>query len=132
MKRILREKQLREKLDKMFGTSMVSFEFKEAIIKANLDELTEQDIREYQEEKERELNEFKAMLGPAGDLALPVEGYSVQGFKSLECIENDDPIRGTTGIYERREDDGSQGATAVNQEQCGHSVKRVSEKLYSV
>ena len=132
MKRILREKQLREKLDKMFGTSMVSFEFKEAIIKAQLGDLTEEEIREYQEEKERELNEFKALLGPPGDLALPVEGYSVQGFKSAECIENDDSIRGPTGIFEGREDDRSEGATAVNQEQCGDTSERVREKLYSV
>ena len=85
-----KEQRIRDKMDRIFGNSVAGQELKSIAIKAALDELTEEDAREYWRNKEEEIKELKKQM-PDADLALPTESITIVGQTLLSNIIMGEP-----------------------------------------
>lgn len=103
----VKEQRIRERIDKIFGDSVAAQELKSIALKAALDELTEEDAREYWRNKEEEIRELKERM-PEIDLALPTESITIVGQPLLSNIIMGEPeINGVSRQGETNRDESS-------------------------
>lgn len=101
-----KEKRIRERIDRIFGDSPAGAELKAIALKAALDELTEEDAREYWRNKEEEIRELKERM-PETDLALPSESVAIVGQPLLSNIIMGEIDNGLSGEGEINRDKSS-------------------------
>jgi len=86
MSKIYSTRQLRiqNKLDRIFGNSPQAVELKSIALKAQTEGFSEEEMKEYWDEKEKDIAELKERMPVANDLALPVESKTFYGSAPIE------------------------------------------------
>jgi hypothetical protein len=116
-----RDARIKEKLDRLFGNSPQAEELKAIALKAQTTGLTDEDIKEYWEEKEKEIAELKERMPDVGDLALPVQSVTFYGDESQVIVN------GTVDVSGEREDGGHKNPSIKHEVVCGDITERGQE-----
>jgi hypothetical protein len=132
-----KEQRIREHIDRIFGDSIASQELKSIALKSALGELNEEIMREYWENKNKELAEIKERMPIANDLALPVESKVIIGEPLLSNTILGEPtdnyiINGTIDVSRQREDGGNQNIAIKHEVIIGDFTERKSKITYDV
>ena len=109
-----REQKIKERIDRIFGNSPQVQELKSIALKSALGELTEEDGREFWENKQRDLEEIKARMPVANDLCLPTESITIVGAPLMSNAllgESQYIVNGSADVSGQREIGGSQNPT---------------------
>lgn len=83
----LREKMIREELDKTFGDRETAKEIKEALLLSKLGQLTDEKIEEYRKRKEKDLEELRKQFNELN----PSYAFEVQHTEMSSKPIDDDP-----------------------------------------
>jgi len=88
----LKERNLKEQLDKMFGTRQSAYEIKQAILYSQTGKITDDMIEAYKKQKEQEYEEIKKQfpeLNPDYALNYPRETETIVLEKEKNVLSND-------------------------------------------
>jgi hypothetical protein len=120
MSAIYNTKTLRIKnhLDRIFGNSPQAEELKAISLKAQTDGFTEEEAREYWENKEKEIAELKERMPDVGDLALPVES------KVFYTETSNLIVNGTIDVSGQGKDGGCEGSPIKHEVIFGNHSER--------
>lgn len=115
-----RTKRIEERLDRIFGNSPQAAELKALALKAQTEGFSEEEMKEYWDEKEREIAELKERM-PDTDLALPVESITYFG---PPPIQSNLIVNGTFDVSGQREDGGCKNPAIKHEVVCGDGIER--------
>lgn len=113
-----RQVRIQNKLDRIFGNSPQGAELKAIALKAQTEGFSEEEMKEYWEEKEKEIAELKERMPVANDLALPVES-KVFYVETSNLIVN-----GTIDVSGQREDGRCENPAIKYEVICGNHSER--------
>lgn len=115
-----RTKRIEEKLDRIFGNGPQASELKALALKAQTEGFSEEDIRQYWQDKEKEISELKERM-PDADLALPFESITYYG---TAPIQSNLIVNGTFDVSGQREDGGCKNPAIKHEVVCGDCSER--------
>ena len=132
-----KEQRIRDRIDRVFGNSAAAQELKSIALKSALGELNEEVMKEFWENKNKDLEEIKERMPVANDLALPFESTSIIGEPLLSNTILGEPtdnynINGTIDISRQREDGGNQNLAIKHEVISGDFAERKSKITYDV
>ena len=121
----LREQRIRAKIDSVFGNSPQAQELKSIALKSALGQLTEDVMKQYWEEKERDLTELKERMPDVNDLALPTESIVIVGEPLMSNVILGEPQQiknGEDTIFGYGEDNRNKSPPTIYEIQCGDNT----------
>jgi hypothetical protein len=121
-----RNERIKENLDRIFGDSIQGRELKAICLKAQTEGFTEEEMKKYWDDKEKEIAELKERMPVVGDLALPVES-KVFYAESSNLIVN-----GTIDVSERGEDGRGENPAIKHEVISGDTTERGQKITYSL
>jgi len=127
----LREQRIRARIDSVFGNSPQAQELKSIALKSALGQLTEDVMKQYWVEKERDLAELKERMPDVNDLALPTESIVVVGEPLMSNVILGEPqqiIDGRHDLFKSGEDDRSENIATFNKIVGGDGIEWKYEK----
>lgn len=116
-----RNVRIQEKLDRLFGNGPQAAELKAIALKAQTEGFSEEEMREYWENKEREIAELKERMPCNDDLALPVESITYYG---PPPIQSNLIVNGTFDVSGERENGGCKNPAIKHEVVCGYASER--------
>jgi hypothetical protein len=114
-----RDKRIKEQLDRVFGNSPQAEELKAIAFKAQTEGITDEEAKQFWDDKQREIDELKERMPVANDLALPVESVTYYGKIDSNLIVN-----GTVTVSGCGEDDRCQNPAIKHEVFFGDVAER--------
>jgi len=126
-----RIQRIEEQINRVFGDSPQAREMKAIALKSALEGWTEEEMKQYWEEKERDLAEIKERFPVANDMCYPVESITITNQGLLSNVIIGPPasydVNGTIRIPGQGEVDRSENSTIEHEIRERDGVERGQE-----